>query len=309
MGRWLSKAVAVAMGCAMALMLSCGVAWADDAAAVETGEYANASIEISESNFPDAALRAILMRYDVNANDALDLGEVEHLVIESSDVKNLEGVGGIPGLQSLEVQSSPRIVEIRLGECTDLTTLVVNDCANLSKIDLSGCVVLESISCDGNALRDVVFPADPSPIVSLSCAGNAIESLDLSLFASLQLLNCENNLLKQITFPAQTIGNLSFAIQRGTDKGKELRGWSFSQGGLPDAVDLTDEGIGPEDYASFVAGRSVFAVWQNRDFSDGTWVYADGGRRYQLSDGTFCLQCSQPLAERRSILTKRGMPR
>ncbi|OUO92404.1 hypothetical protein B5F40_00415 [Gordonibacter sp. An230] len=178
---------------------------------VDGGEV-DPGIEISEANFPDAALRDFLGGYDENGNGFLNEDEQQALtslnVSGNADIKSLAGieklttvkyldisnttgiealdVSAMPSLQMLTAQTSA-LKTLELGEAPELATVNLLD-SQVESLDIAGCKKLGSLSAAGNPLTSIAIGSQPA-LGTLELGGTGIAELDVTGCPKLQNLN------------------------------------------------------------------------------------------------------------------------
>lgn len=140
----------------------------------ESAEMPIVAVDLTASNFPDAAFRSYLSKFDRNNNGILDYSELQgitNIEISNKGVSNLDGIKNFTALKTLDCRYN-NLTELDLSGLTSLTTLRCEENKNLTTIDLSGCTSLTSFT-----------PVPPS-VTSLNLSGcTAIETLDLSKYS------------------------------------------------------------------------------------------------------------------------------
>ena len=140
----------------------------------ETDRY----LELSEENFPDAALRSLLSGMDTDGNGWFSLEELEQITVltipADSGVADLNGLEKLDWLETLNCDGLP-----------------------LETLDVSGLSALRELSCNGCGLTELVLPK-ASVLEKLSCRENKLTALSLSGQNSLESLDCRNNQLSSL---------------------------------------------------------------------------------------------------------------
>lgn len=140
----------------------------------ETDRY----LELSEENFPDAALRSLLSGMDTDGNGWFSLEELEQItaltIPADSGVADLNGLEKLDWLETLNCDGLP-----------------------LETLDVSGLSALRELSCNGCGLTELVLPK-ASVLAKLSCRENKLTALSLSGQNSLESLDCRNNQLSSL---------------------------------------------------------------------------------------------------------------
>ncbi len=135
-----------------------------------TAAFAAGSVEINETNFPDAKFRSFVKEnLDKNNDGILDAGEIAAVkMIEANNmgIKSLEGVGFFTALETLK--------------CWD---------NELTGLDLSKNTALKDLQCSNSKLQSLDLSQNPN-LTQLYCGRNPLTTLDLSKNAKLKVLNC-----------------------------------------------------------------------------------------------------------------------
>ena len=135
-----------------------------------TAAFAAGSVEINETNFPDAKFRSFVKEnLDKNNDGILDAGEIAAVkMIEANKmgIKSLEGVGFFTALETLK--------------CWD---------NELTGLDLSKNTALKDLQCSNSKLPSLDLSQNPN-LTQLYCGRNPLTTLDLSKNAKLKVLDC-----------------------------------------------------------------------------------------------------------------------
>ena len=135
-----------------------------------TAAFAAGSVDINETNFPDAKFRSFVKeKLDKNNDGILDAGEIAAVkMIEANNmgIKSLEGVGFFTALETLK--------------CWD---------NELTGLDLSKNTALKNLQCSNSKLQSLDLSQNPN-LTQLYCGRNPLTTLDLSKNAKLKVLNC-----------------------------------------------------------------------------------------------------------------------
>ena len=135
-----------------------------------TAAFAAGSVEINETNFPDAKFRSFVKEnLDKNKDNILDAGEiaaVKKIEANNMGIKSLEGVGFFTALETLK--------------CWD---------NELTGLDLSKNTALKDLQCSNSKLQSLDLSQNPN-LTQLYCGRNPLTTLDLSKNAKLKVLNC-----------------------------------------------------------------------------------------------------------------------
>ena len=140
-----------------------------------TAAFAAGSVEINETNFPDAKFRSFVKeKLDKNKDNILDAGEIAAVkMIEANNmgIKSLEGVGFFTALETLK--------------CWD---------NELTALDVSKNTKLTSLSCSKNELTALDVSKN-TELTRLYCRSNRLAALDVTQNKNLEELDCESDSL------------------------------------------------------------------------------------------------------------------
>ena len=140
-----------------------------------TAAFAAGSVEINETNFPDAKFRSFVKEnLDKNKDNILDAGEIAAVkMIEANNmgIKSLEGVGFFTALETLK--------------CWD---------NELTALDVSKNTALKNLQCSNSKLQSLDLSKN-TELTRLSCGSNKLTELDVSKNTKLEMLDCESDSL------------------------------------------------------------------------------------------------------------------
>ncbi len=189
------------------------------------------SVEINETNFPDAIFRQYVAdNFDKDGDGVLYAAELEASIIKV-DYKNISDLTGIEhfknlkmltcinnNITNLDLSKNTKLKElvcyknqietINIANCTELEALW---CYNnkISSIDISNASKLKNLWCSENELT-ILDASNNTALESLRCDNNKITRLEISDNATLTTLNCENNQLTTFNISNNTaLTNLS----------------------------------------------------------------------------------------------------
>ena len=135
-----------------------------------TAAFAAGSVEINETNFPDAKFRSFVKEnLDKNKDDilnAMEIAAVKMIEANNMGIKSLEGVGFFTALETLK--------------CWD---------NELTGLDLSKNTALKDLQCSNSKLQSLDLSQNPN-LTQLYCGENPLTTLDLSKNAKLKVLDC-----------------------------------------------------------------------------------------------------------------------
>ena len=137
---------------------------------LSTAAFAAGSVEINETNFPDAKFRSFVKeKLDKNKDgilNAMEIAAVKMIEANNMGIKSLEGVGFFTALETLK--------------CWD---------NELTGLDLSKNTALKDLQCSNSKLQSLDLSQNPN-LTQLYCGRNPLTTLDLSKNAKLKVLNC-----------------------------------------------------------------------------------------------------------------------
>ena len=172
------------------------------------------SVEINETNFPDAKFRDYLTKWVAYESPGV-LTEKKlrttSMDITNKGIKSLKGIEfftnldslvcGMNQLESIDLSGNTRLQFLDVSK-NKLQTLDLEPCADLrylkcsgnqfETIDLSHSKALRRLDCSSNKLVSLSLAANDA-LDSLACFSNKLTSLDLSKNAGLRYLICNNN--------------------------------------------------------------------------------------------------------------------
>ena len=199
------------------------------------------SVEINETNFPDAIFREyVKSSFDKDGDGVLSAEEIAAVtsIILSEDglhgetivVSDLKGIEYFTNLKELNCNES-NLTKIDLSknkkleylscESNDLTTLDLSSntalinlyckCNNITELDLTNNTELEILSCGeagfwssgGNLLTELDL-SNNTKLKTLICDNNSLTKLDLSNNKNLTTLSCVNNKLTELDLSNNT---------------------------------------------------------------------------------------------------------
>ena len=171
--------------CSLLLMcLSVSCAWAD--------------VDITAENFPDNALRQILVIRELTIGDKdgkLNSSEIAAITsltgLDNLHIKSLKGIEYLTALESLDC-SGNELTSIDVSNNTKLTYL---ECSENNLETLAGIEYLTELNrfkCRENELTSLDV-SNNTKLTYLDCAYNSLASLDLAKNSNLAYLRCNNN--------------------------------------------------------------------------------------------------------------------
>jgi len=166
----------------MSMLLVCALCFA--AGAEEAG------IKIDEQNFPDAAFRNALLKFDTNNDRKLSKSEIYGITELSLMSRNIESLQGIEYLTELKELScgSNKLKTLDVSKNTKLTNLYCGE-NKLTELDVSNNPELVELNFVWNDVR-TIDTSNNSKLKELAVSGNPVGKLDLSNMPDLEELFC-----------------------------------------------------------------------------------------------------------------------
>ena len=170
-----------------------------------TAAFAAGSVDINETNFPDAKFRSFVKEnLDKNKDDILDAGEiaaVKKIEANKMGIKSLEGVGFFTALETLKCWDN-ELTGLDLSKNTKLTSLSCSE-NELTALDVSKNTELTRLYCGSNRLA-VLDVTQNKNLEELDCESDSLLSymkltkLDVSQNKALKKLNCYGVKMKEL---------------------------------------------------------------------------------------------------------------
>ena len=167
------------------------------------------SVEINETNFPDATFRKYVKDFDKDGNHVLspqEIAEVTEINVYNKSISDLTGIKYFTELETLMCYSN-RLTSLDVSGCTELKGLI---CYNnqLAELDVSENAALVELNCLNNDLTSLDV-SDCTALTYLDCSDNRLTSLDVSKNTELGWLNCSENQLRSLDVSKNTaLGSL-----------------------------------------------------------------------------------------------------
>ena len=158
-------------------------------ATAKTGDVA-----INEINFPDDEFRKYVKNnFDKNSNDILEEAELlavtEINIIDTINIKNMEGIGFFTNITKLSCYS-PRLTSLDVSKNTALTRLSCSS-TDITSLDVSKNTALELLYCEYTDITSLDV-SNNTALRLLICHNTNIKSLDLSNNTALKVLQCHD---------------------------------------------------------------------------------------------------------------------
>mgnify|MGYP004513974307 CR=1 FL=1 len=161
-----------------------------------TAAFAAGSVEINETNFPDANFRSYVQtEFDKDGDKKLSSAEiaaVKEIIASLRGIKNLKGIEFFTALETLNCVQC-ELTALDVSKNTELTRLYCRE-NELTALDVSKNTKLTSLSCWENKLTALDVSKN-TELTSLSCGSNKLTELDVSKNTKLEMLNCKSDSL------------------------------------------------------------------------------------------------------------------
>ena len=160
-------------------------------------------IAINTANFPDAAFRKYVKRFDLNGSGGLNQEEIKavtEISVSNSGIQSLKGIEFFTSLKTLYCAQN-----LLSGlDVSKNTKLVYLDCGDnkLTSLDISKNTRLQSLLCYKNQLKTLNVSKN-TKLKMLECSDNLLKKLDVSRNTALEQLYCSGNQLASLN----TVGN------------------------------------------------------------------------------------------------------
>ena len=165
-------------------------------------DYMGPTLEINETNFPDAAFRAFLIEelkpsilyeedkyYYMIPDEPIYLSVTgENSIVDMTGIKLLN-------VKYLTVTDCASLQSLDLSESTVLKELTVRNCASIRSIDVINCRALQMTEAEGNGALKTLNVSGCSTMIILRCDNNLLAGMNLTGCSSLQYLRCRKNQL------------------------------------------------------------------------------------------------------------------
>ena len=161
-----------------------------------TAAFAAGSVEINETNFPDANFRGFVQNeFDTDKNNKLsseEIAAVKEIIASTKGIKNLKGIEFFTALETLNCVGN-ELTELDVSKNTELTRLECWD-NKLTALDVSKNTKLTRLGCWKNELTALDVSKN-TELTSLNCGFNKLTALDVSNNAKLEKLICRGETL------------------------------------------------------------------------------------------------------------------
>lgn len=175
-----------------------------------TGYADGGDIAINETNFPDAAFRTYITKFDTDNNNSLSQTEIAAVtkIDVNSDtygvaqkISSLKGIEYFTDLEELECRGN-YLVELDVSALTNLESLNCADNPEIESLDVSYNKKLTKLYCSNNMrkgkLSQLIFGENNAALDDLICDDNSLQELDISHLTALERLICNGNALTSL---------------------------------------------------------------------------------------------------------------
>ena len=169
-----------------------------------TAAFAAGSVEINETNFPDANFRGFVQNeFDTDKNNKLsseEIAAVKEIIASTKGIKNLKGIEFFTALETLNCVGN-ELTELDVSKNTELTRLECWD-NKLTALDVSKNTELTSLNCGFNKLT-ALDVSNNAKLEKLICRGETLSymkltKLDVSQNKVLKELDCYSIKMKEL---------------------------------------------------------------------------------------------------------------
>ena len=154
------------------------------------------SVDINETNFPDAYFRNWLTSQSYGSDGKLtqeEIADVKQISITDRYVQSLKGIEYFTALTTLFCYRN-NLTTLDLSKNTALTNLSCSD-NKLTSIDLSKNTALTSLNVSYNQLTSLDLSKNTA-LTNLSCTKNQLSMLDFSACKNITSISCDQNRIK-----------------------------------------------------------------------------------------------------------------
>ena len=175
-----------------------------------TGYADGGDIAINETNFPDAAFRTYITKFDTDNNNSLSQTEIAAVtkIDVNSDtygvaqkISSLKGIEYFTDLEELECRGN-YLVELDVSALINLKSLNCADNPEIESLDVSYNKKLTKLYCSNNMrkgkLSQLIFGENNAALDDLICDDNSLQELDISHLTALERLICNGNALTSL---------------------------------------------------------------------------------------------------------------
>lgn len=176
------------------------------------------SIEINETNFPDAGFRAWLKSQSYGADDTITQGEIagitEIRVSGNEQIKDLTGIEYFTALATLDC-SGTGISSLDVSQNTALTNLHCFS-TGISNLDVSKNTALTDLYCYSTGISSLDVSQNTA-LTDLFCSDTGISSLDVSKNTALEKLDCYSTGIDRLDVSKNTALSYLYCSKTGID--------------------------------------------------------------------------------------------
>ena len=162
-------------------------------------EVAAESVEINETNFPDAIFRKyVAENFDKDGDGVLSAEEIAkatYISVINSGISDLTGIDNLINLKTLDCNNN-NLKNLDISNNTALTTLFC-EYTELTSLNISNNTSLKKLYCSHSNL-ETLDVSNNTELVDLYCDYNQLKTLDVSNNTKLENLSCEKNQLTSL---------------------------------------------------------------------------------------------------------------
>ncbi|MBR3917184.1 MAG: leucine-rich repeat domain-containing protein, partial [Clostridia bacterium] len=162
-------------------------------------EVAAESVEINETNFPDAIFRKyVTNNFDKDGDGVLSAEEIAkatYISVINSGISDLTGIDNLINLKILDCNNN-NLKNLDISNNTALTTLFC-EYTELTSLNISNNTSLKKLYCSHSNL-ETLDVSNNTELVDLYCDCNQLKTLDVSNNTKLEYLSCEKNQLTSL---------------------------------------------------------------------------------------------------------------
>ncbi len=167
--------------------------------------YADGSVEINGTNFPDDNFRSYIENaFDSNGDGILQLSELESVKVINCVKKNIADLTGVEHFTKLEklLCGYNQLTNLDISSNTALTDLMCNK-NKLTTLNISNNRELTKLNCSENQLTNLDISSN-NALTDLMCYKNKLTTLNVSNNSKLKYLYCYDNLLETLNISNNT---------------------------------------------------------------------------------------------------------
>ncbi len=199
---------------AFPITASVTVSAADDTTEGGTGSenLTEGSVEINETNFPDANFRNWILAQNYGTDNVLtadEIAAVKGIDVRSANISSLKGIEYFTNITYLNCYNN-NLTLLDVSQNTKIVSLFC-DLNQLKSLDVSKNTEIETLCCQQNQLTSLDVSTN-TKLENFYCYKNQLTSLDVSKNTKLSFLNCNSNNITSLDLTNNLqISNISIA--------------------------------------------------------------------------------------------------